>query len=103
MDTSHLGKRPIGYRDDSLIQAFARNMKRRRRHLGLSQAELAFMSHLHPAQISNMERCVTNPTLESINAVALALSVEPMFLLDRGVYKVGSISKEIKKIRDGGS
>ena len=50
---------------------------------GLSQADLARVSGLHPGAISNIENGETNPTLQTVNAPAVAPQVEPLLLYRR--------------------
>lgn len=59
-----------------------KNLARIRRDRGLSQQQLADMAGVHQATISKLESGNLNPTLESIIAVAKALSVEPQELFD---------------------
>lgn len=60
----------------------ARNLKRYREKLGLSQEELAFAADVHRTYVSGVERGVRNPTVVVIAKIAKALKVEPYKLLE---------------------
>ena len=92
--------RPPQTAADSLIRAFGENVVRHRKRRRMTQADLAYLSYLHPAAISEIERCTTNPTLKTIHAIALALDVEPMVLLNRRLFKSKTIAKQIAAIED---
>ena len=85
---------------DSLIRAFGENVVRHRKRCRMTQADLAYLSYLHPAAISEIERCTTNPTLKTIHAIALALDVEPMVLLNRHLFKSKTIDRQIASVED---
>ena len=92
--------RPPQTAADSLIRAFGENVVRHRKRRRMTQADLAYLSYLHPAAISEIERCTTNPTLKTIHAISLALDVEPMVLLNRRLFKGKTIAKQIAAIED---
>ena len=92
--------RPPQIAADSLIRAFGENVVRHRKRCRMTQADLAHMSHLHPSAISEIERCATNPTMKTIHAIALALGVEPMVLLNRHLFKSKTITKQIASVED---
>jgi transcriptional regulator with XRE-family HTH domain len=54
----------------------AANVRRLRKEKGLSQEQLAFETGLHRTYISGVERAVRNPTVLSIEKIAMALGVE---------------------------
>ena len=94
--------RPPQTAADSLIRAFGENVVRHRKRRRMTQADLAYLSYLHPAAISEIERCTTNPTMKTIHAIALALDVEPMVLLNRRLFKSKTIAKQIASVEDQG-
>ena len=85
---------------DSLIRAFGENVVRHRKRRRMTQADLAYLSYLHPTAISEIERCATNPTLKTVHAIAQALDVEPMVLLNRRLFKSKTIDKQIASVED---
>jgi transcriptional regulator with XRE-family HTH domain len=65
-------------------RALALGMRRVRKRLGLTQAELAEAADLHEQFVSQLERGARSATLETIDAVAGALGVTPWELLRAG-------------------
>lgn len=59
------------------------NIKARRDELGFSQEDLADKSGVHRTYISGLERGVRNPTINIIQAIAVALKIEAAELLKR--------------------
>ena len=68
---------------------FGANVRLLRESLGWSQDMLAEKSGLHRTYISGVERGVRNPTIEVVQQIAIALSVDPSRLLE--------ISKSVTK------
>jgi len=66
-------------------EIFARNLRSARRACGYSQEELAHRADLDRTYISSLERNVYSATLDVVDRLARALSVEPGALLDRGL------------------
>jgi CheY-like chemotaxis protein/DNA-binding XRE family transcriptional regulator len=54
---------------------FGASVKRLRHRLGISQEELAWRAELHRTYVSDIERGVRNPSLQSIERLAKALEV----------------------------
>lgn len=63
-------------------QHVGKNIRKLRKLRGLSQEELGFLSGLHRTYISGLERGIRNPSLQSLQAIAIALDVLPRQLLD---------------------
>lgn len=61
---------------------FARNMRARRKALGLSQEELAHRAELDRTYISSLERCKYGVSIDVLASIAVQLSVAPAALLD---------------------
>jgi transcriptional regulator with XRE-family HTH domain len=59
----------------------ARNLKKYRTEMGLSQEELAARSGVDRTYISGLERGVRNPTVVMLWQIASALNVEPWRLI----------------------
>jgi XRE family transcriptional regulator, regulator of sulfur utilization len=57
------------------------NVQRLREQHGWSQKELAQHADISQSQVSLIERGEGNPTLESVNKLAIALGVAAIFLL----------------------
>lgn len=55
------------------IELFGKNIRLRRKQMGLSQERLAEMSGLHRTYIGAVERCERNITLRSAERIADAL------------------------------
>lgn len=64
--------------------ALGRKVKDLRRSLMMSQTDLAEDAGIRRALVSDIERRVANPTLDSIVRLATALGVEPADLLSAG-------------------
>lgn len=65
---------------NSLRQRIAANIKRLRADRGLSQEKLAELADFHRTYISQLERCVTNISIDGLERVALALGVDVLEL-----------------------
>ena len=73
----------------SRIAAFGEAVRRRRKHLGLSQEALGFVSGLDRTYVSGIERGVRNPTLRIIWRLAEALSTTPSALFKASEKRIG--------------
>jgi transcriptional regulator with XRE-family HTH domain len=62
-------------------EIFARNLKRERKRLELSQEALGFRCDLNMSEISRLERATRDPRLATIVKLANALSIPPAQLL----------------------
>lgn len=65
----------------SLNQVFAKNLRDLRRARELSQIELARMSSLSARYVGILERSEKSPTIDTVQALAEALDVEPAQLI----------------------
>lgn len=65
----------------SILDIFARNVKKRRNEFGISQEKLAELSGLHRTYIGMIERSEKNITLLNIQKISKALNVEISTLL----------------------
>ncbi|NZA27191.1 helix-turn-helix transcriptional regulator [Luteimonas sp. SJ-92] len=59
----------------------AANVKRHRAERGLSQEKLAELASFHRTYVSQLERCVTNITIDGLERLAVALDVDVTDLL----------------------
>lgn len=78
---------PILYME--IREIFARNMKARRKALGLSQEELAHRAGLDRTYISSLERCKYGVTIDTLSDIAAQLHVAPSELLSDGFNQSG--------------
>lgn len=63
-----------------LRQRIALNIKRLRSEKGLSQEKLAELADFHRTYISQLERCVTNISVDGLERIAQALDVDVLEL-----------------------
>lgn len=68
----------------NLNHTFARNVRKARLERSLSQERLAESCGRHRTYIGNVERGEANVTLEVVEAIALALGIDPVLLLSGG-------------------
>lgn len=66
-----------------LVAILARNVRARRRELGLTQEALAERCGLHPTYISGIETADRNPSLKALGQLAAALEVAPVTLFQQ--------------------
>ena len=66
---------------DELIARFAKNVRKQRLKLGLTQKQLAERLHAHPPYISDLERGKKCPFLPNLAPIAEALETTPNALL----------------------
>ena len=61
----------------------AENLRRLRKERGLSQAAMAELADFHRTYVSQLERCITNISLDGLERLARALNVDVLDLLAR--------------------
>lgn len=66
----------------SLIQVFAQNLKAVRHAKGMTHAQLARRAKVSTSYLSMLEHATRTPALETIEALARALGVRPLALLE---------------------
>ena len=59
----------------------SQNLKRLRKERGLSQENLAEMADFHRTYVSQLERCVTNISIDGLERLAIALEIDISELL----------------------
>lgn len=66
------------------IEIVAKNLKFYRQQRGLTQEELASKAYTSASYISRIERMVANPSIESLDSIAMALGLSPaeLFRID---------------------
>ena len=67
--------RRVRHRDDELLDAFAKNLRKHRMDAGFSQEAFAFHVGLHRTYISHVERATVNLSLSNAARIANALEV----------------------------
>lgn len=65
-----------------IVERLRINLRAQRQQKGWSQEKLAFESGLHRTYISDLERGARNPSITTIDKLALTLEVKPGQLLD---------------------
>lgn len=65
----------------SARERIAVNIRRLRKIQGLSQEQLAELAEFHRTYVSQLERCVTNITIDGLERLAGALEVDIIELL----------------------
>lgn len=64
-----------------LKQALSANIKRLRKDQGISQEKLALKAEIDRSYMSQIERCLANPSIDAILRISNALEVAPSELL----------------------
>jgi len=72
----------LNYRDERILKAFAKNLKKLRKEKGITQEELAYTSGLSLSQIGRIETAKINPTLCTIVLIADTLKVPRSRMLE---------------------
>lgn len=67
--------------DHNACKVFGRNMKRYRDQLHITQEELALRCNTSSSHLGYIERGQRNPTLETVERIAIGLGVTPDMLL----------------------
>lgn len=68
---------------DQLQKVFAENLRQRRKQLGISQESLALMAGVDRSFVSQMERGIGNPSLQTMARLANTLDIDVSSLLIR--------------------
>ncbi len=87
LDRQEMAFRADGWEDvdhgTTLVDAFAANLRFHRTRQKLSQALLARLVYLRMGTISELELAKSNPRISTVESLALALQIDPMFLIRR--------------------
>lgn len=62
---------------DDLKEAISSNIKKFRKAKGISQEKLALISGIDRSYMSEIERCLANPSIEALLRISNALEVSP--------------------------
>jgi transcriptional regulator with XRE-family HTH domain len=71
----------------ALKQALSVNIKRLRKEQGISQEKLALKAEIDRSYMSQVERCLANPSIDALLRISNALEVAPSELLQLGKKK----------------
>jgi transcriptional regulator with XRE-family HTH domain len=66
---------------DDLKEAISSNIKKCRKAKGISQEKLALISGIDRSYMSEIERCLANPSIEALLRISNALEVSPEDLI----------------------
>lgn len=66
----------------TLKKALSANIKRIRLEKGISQEKLALKANIDRSYMSELERCLANPSIEALLKIANALEVPPSDLVE---------------------
>ena len=64
------------------LRRIALNIRKLRSERGLSQERLAELADFHRTYVSQLERCVTNVSIDGLERLAMALNVDIRMLLE---------------------
>lgn len=67
----------------NILKRYGDNLKKIRTDAGLSQERLAELTGLHRTYISFLERGLRNPSLETINKIAIVLDKDISVFFDK--------------------
>jgi len=63
------------------LENISRNIKENRKKINLSQEELAEISGIDRTYVSQIERCLCNPSLKILYSLATALNINLIYLI----------------------
>lgn len=64
-----------------LKESLSQNIKRLRKERGISQEKLALRAEIDRSYMSELERCLANPSIDALLRISNALEVTPSELL----------------------
>jgi transcriptional regulator with XRE-family HTH domain len=73
-----------------LKESLSQNIKRLRKERGISQEKLALKAEIDRSYMSELERCLANPSIEALLRISNALEVSPSELLQSSKKKQSS-------------
>lgn len=75
----------------SVAKRFGANLARARGAADLSQEQVSFMAGLHRTEISQLERGLRTPRIDTLVKLAATVSVRPEALLEGITWKPGTV------------
>ena len=82
-------------------ERLAYNVKALRKHLGLSQKELADASFLNTAHIGNIENSRAAATIDVIEAISFVLKIDVCLLLGKPIVKFPNTNIDTQQLFPG--
>jgi transcriptional regulator with XRE-family HTH domain len=76
----------------SVAKLFGENLARQREAAGLSQEEVGIRAAVHRTEVSQLERGLRCPRIDTLVKLAGALAVEPSVLLDGIAWTPATVS-----------
>lgn len=73
----------------TVAERFAANLRRERKRAGISQEQLAFLAGLHRTAISQLERALRVPRIDTLIKLATVLQISPVALLEGIEWRSG--------------
>jgi transcriptional regulator with XRE-family HTH domain len=74
-----------------IARQFGRNLARRRKAVGLSQEDVSFLAGLHRTEVSQLERGLRLPRLDTLAKLAGAIKADPGELFVGIVWQPGEL------------
>jgi transcriptional regulator with XRE-family HTH domain len=75
----------------SVAEQFAANLVRARKKAGLTQEEVSWRAELHRTEVSQLERGLRVPRIDTLIKLAATLEAEPSELLDGIAWAPGEM------------
>jgi len=72
----------------NLKESLSQNIKRLRKERGISQEKLALKAEIDRSYMSELERCLANPSIDALLRISNALEVTPSELLQLSKKKL---------------
>lgn len=95
-----MARRPRAKSQDYSPTRFGANLRAIRRSQGLSQPDLAQVSHVSTQVVSNVERGTAVPSIDTICKIARGLGVDPRELFSAGLVGRSRPPSETSKLVD---
>ena len=73
------------------------NVRRRRKRLKMTQAELAYLAQINTGFISEIENGKANPSVKTLDALAIALNSETLMLLNQHFWKKKTLERKLRE------
>ncbi len=84
-------------RGETMNRIVGENVRRRRKRLKMTQAELAYLAQINTGFISEIENGKANPSVKTLDALAIALNTEPLMLLNQHFWKKKTLERKLRE------